>query len=401
MATLERLLALPITGVTETLGTASCLVAEAVGGEKAEVFLHDPARDSLVAVGVTNTALGRREEALGLDRVPLATGGKVVDVFQTGEPYLTGQADQDAAELVAMIRDLAVRSTLLAPLRTEGERRGVVLVASTQPEAFTSNDLHFLEAVAQWVGLVVQRAEALERTAQDAVERTRRDTAEELIDVLAHDLRTPITPLRGHLDLIRRIGQQTGQRDILRHVTEAEAALHRLTRLIADVLDTSRLDGGLFTLDVEPVDLAALVRETVDLLRTPEAIIRLRAPETLRGDADPQRLRQALENLLSNALQHSPPEAPVAVALETETRDEEVWAGLRVRDQGPGIAPERLPTLFERFARGARSSGLGLGLYLAHGIAAAHGGTLTVESQVGQGTTLCLSVPLRPGRHAA
>src|SRR5579875_3214416 len=120
LATLERLLAIHLTDVTETLGEASRLVAEAVGGEKAEVFLYDPADESLAAVGVTDTTLGRRERALGLDHLPLAEGGKVVEVFQTGEPYLIGHADKDAAELVDVVRDLAVRSTLLAPLQAEG-----------------------------------------------------------------------------------------------------------------------------------------------------------------------------------------------------------------------------------------------------------------------------------------
>jgi len=272
---------------------------------------------------------------------------------------------------------------------------------STQPAAFTSDDLRFLEAVAGWVGLVVQRAESMGRAARDAAARARRDTAEELIDVLAHDLRTPLTPLRGHLDLIRRIARHEGRQDYLRHVADADAALQRLTRMIAEVLDTSRLDRGLFTLDVEPVDLADLVRETADLLRASEAKIRVQAPDALPIEGDPQRLRQALENLLSNALQHSPPGAPVHVTVETERREDGGRAVVSVRDEGPGIPPALLPTLFERFARGAHSTGLGLGLYLAQGIAAAHGGALTVASHLGKGTTFCLSVPLTSGHRDA
>jgi len=401
LVTLERLLAIRATEVTDALGEAGRLVAEAVGGEKAEVFLYDPADESLAAVGVTQTDLARQEQALGLDHLPLANGGRIVDTFQTGEAYLTGQADRDPAMLAAVTQDLAVRSALLAPLHTDGERRGVVLVVSTQPAAFTSDDLRFLEAVAGWVGLVVQRAESMERTARDAAERARRDTAEELIDVLAHDLRTPLTPLRGHLDLIRRIARHEGRQDYLRHVADADAALQRLTRMIAEVLDTSRLDRGLFTLDVEPVDLAALARETADLLRVSEVEIRVQAPDALPIEGDPQRLRQALENLLSNALQHSPPGVPVHVTVETERREDEGRAVVSVRDAGPGIPPALLPTLFERFARGAHSTGLGLGLYLAQGIAAAHGGALTVASHLGEGTTFCLSVPLTPGHRDA
>lgn len=99
--------------------------------------------------------------------------------------------------------------------------------------------------------------------------------------------------------------------------------------------------------------------------------------------------------MIGNALQHTPEGAPVAVQIEQETREDGDWAVLSVRDEGPGIAPNLLPTLFDRFARGAGSQGLGLGLYLARGIAKAHGGALTVESRLGAGTTFRLSIPLR------
>jgi len=395
LSTLERLLAIQETGVVEALGEAGLLVAEAVGGEKTEVFLHDPAHDTLTATGVADTALSRHEQALGLDRLPLANGGKVVDVFRTGDPYLTGHADEDAAELVGVVQDLAVRSTLLAPLDTNGERRGVVLVASTQPEAFTLDDLRFLQAVARWVGLVVQRAEATERAAQDAAERARRQTAEELLNVLAHDLRAPLTPLRGRISLIRNLARKEGREDYLRHAAEADAALLRLNGMISELLDTGRLEGGLFALDARPVDLAAVARETADLLRSPGMDIRVDAPATLPAEADPQRLRQALDNLLVNALQHSPPEAPVVVTVGTRTRENGEEVLLSVRDRGPGIAPEILATLFDRFTRGSQSTGLGLGLYLTRGIVEAHGGVLTVESEVGAGTTFRVALPLR------
>jgi two-component system OmpR family sensor kinase len=116
--------------------------------------------------------------------------------------------------------------------------------------------------------------------------------------------------------------------------------------------------------------------------------------------ADPDRLRQALENVLANALQHSPVGAAVGVAIVREQRSDGLWAVVSVQDQGPGIAPELLPRLFTRFAAGPQSVGLGLGLYLAHSIAAAHGGTLTVASTPGAGDCFQFALRLELRRHS-
>ncbi len=117
-------------------------------------------------------------------------------------------------------------------------------------------------------------------------------------------------------------------------------------------------------------------------------------PDELRVEADPRRIRQLVENLVANALRHSPKEEQVEVELRSEKRDDGEWATIEVMDQGPGIVPELMPRLFTRFSSGPDSSGLGLGLYLARGIAEAHGGTLTVTSTPGQGTSFCLSLPV-------
>lgn len=391
---MERLLALKATEVTGALTEAAALVAEVLEADKVDVFLYDPSIDTLVAVGTSDTPMGRKQHQLGLDRLPLSNGGRTVEVFQTGASYHTGQADADPEVLRGLKGALDIRSMLVAPIQTDGACRGVCEVVCAQPDRFTVEDLRFIESVARWVRLVTQRAELTERLTQAAAEQARRVTADESISVLAHDLRLPLQPLRGHLDLIRMRAERDGRQDYLRHASEAIAAFHRLNRMITDLMDTGRLEQGLFALNVQPMDLAALVRETVDLLRSPEADLQVQAPDELCVEADPDRVRQALENLLSNALRHSPVGAPVVVAVHTDTQDTGEWAVLTVRDEGPGIAPTLLPTLFDRFARASSSSGVGLGLYLARGIADAHGGTLRVESDVGKGTVFHLRLPI-------
>lgn len=400
LQTLERLLALPATAPKSALDQVSQLVSETLHADKVDTFLYDPAVDTLVAVGTSDTPMGRQQHALGLNRLPLSNGGRSADVFATGDCYRTGHAEQDPDELLGIKQGLGVRSILAVPLEVDGTRRGVLQADSAQPDQFTAADLDFLEAVARWVGLVLHRAELVERIAHDAAEQARRVAADELVTILAHDLRGPLTPLKGRLDLLRMRAEREGHRANLADAAAMTRTLNRLQRLIEDLLDTARLEEGIFALAPEVVDLAALARETADTLRTGDADITVRTPEELSVEVDPQRMRQALENLLSNARKHSPEGLPVILDVRVERRAEGEWAVVTVQDAGPGIASELVPKLFTRFGAGPGSTGLGLGLYLARGIAEAHGGTLTVDSTPGQGASFHLSLPL-PQRRTA
>ncbi len=396
LATLERLLAIQTLEIEGALDAASTLLAEALGADKVDAFLHDPAIASLVAGGTSDTPLGRLQHQLGLNRLPLANGGRMVTVYQDGAPFRTGRSDKDPVELSGVTGALGVRSTLAAPIDVGGQRRGVLSVVSVQPERFTPDDLHFCEAAARWIGLVAHRAELAERVAREAASQARHLAADELIDVLAHDLRTPLTPARGYLDLLRREVTQAGLSRAVGYVEQIGLALDRVGHMIGALLDAGRLDQGLFALECGPVDLMALARRTVETLQQPARPIALRGPDELVVEkADTERLRQALENLVSNALGHTPEAVPVVVEVIAETRGEGEWAVLSVHDEGPGIPSTLLPTLFDRFVRGTQSRGLGLGLYLARGIAEAHGGTLTVESELGRGTTFWLALPVK------
>lgn len=393
LLTLERLLAIDATEVKGALDEASMLLIEALGADKVDAFLHDPATDTLVAVGTSNTPVGRRQRATGLDRLPLANGGRMVEVFQTGASYLTEHADRDPGIETGVTQALRIQSIIAVPLAVTGERRGVLQASSQQPAFFTERDVRFLEAVAHWVGMVAHHAELVERIAAEAVEQGRRLAADELITVLAHDLGNYLTPLKGRLDLLRRRATREGRQGDLQDIAAAAGTLERLRRLVADLLDVSRLEQGLFAVSPAPVDLAGLARETAAALRTAVTDIRVEAPEEVIADADPERIRQALENLLANAVKHSPAGAPVVVTVGMEARPDGRWATLTVADQGPGVSPDLLPRLFQRFGRGSNSSGLGLGLYLASKIAEAHGGTLIVDTTLGAGARFSLALP--------
>jgi two-component system, OmpR family, sensor kinase len=328
-----------------------------------------------------------------LDRLPLSNGGSSVRVFETGRPYRTGHADQDPDELKGITQGLHIRSILAAPIDVDTTRRGLLQVDSAREDHFSADDLEFLQAVARWIGLVLVRAELVELVRSEAVAQARRMAAEELVAIIAHDLRGPLTPLRGYLSMLAKEAERAGLPASMRYVSASQRAVERLDSMVGNLLDTARLEQGIFELSRQVVDVADLARETVSLLATPEVPIDVRGPEALLLDADPERLRQALENLLANALRHSPAGAQVVVDLEQQQREDGAWAVLTVRDSGPGISAELLPRLFTRFVRGEGSQGLGLGLYLVRGIAEAHGGTLTVESSPDKGSAFRLELP--------
>jgi signal transduction histidine kinase len=221
-------------------------------------------------------------------------------------------------------------------------------------------------------------------------------SAVDLMTILAHDLRNYMTPVRGRIAMLYQRAQHEQREQDMRLAASATQALERMERLIATVLDTARLERAFFALIIQPVDLVLLARQTAELLQTDDIPIMLELPESAIYDGDGERLGQVLHNLLSNAIQHSPSHETVTLRLAVETCDDGTWMLVTVCDRGAGIPPEVLPRIFERFASGPGSAGLGLGLYLARGIAEAHGGTLTVQSSSSAGTCFELALPHEP-----
>ncbi len=393
LTTLERLLEIQATEVRTTLSQVTQLVAQALEADKVDIFFHDRDVDTLVALGTSNTPMGRRQRAIGMDRLPIVNRGRTVEVFLTGQSYFTGHADEDPGELVGIKEGLGVVSVIVTAFAVDNERRGVLLVSSSKTDFFSEQDLRFIEAVARWVGAVVNRAELVEFMTQEAAEQGRRMAAEELLTIMAHDVRNYLTPIRGHLDLIeRRARRENREQDVL-NATLATGALSRLNGLISNLLDIARLNQGIFSINPQPLNLVDLVQEVAAAFRTAETLIQIQAPQEVVISADPDRLHQLLENLLANAVQHAPKKTPVEVSVDTERRDDGIWAVLIVANQGPGIPPDLLSHLFQPFISGSSSRGLGLGLYLASRIAGVHNGTLTVDSAPGEGTRFTLSLP--------
>jgi signal transduction histidine kinase len=287
---------------------------------------------------------------------------------------------------------LGIRSALLVPMDVDGAPRGVVGITSTVPEAFGDAHARLARAVARWLGLIVHRAEAVERLRAQSAAEARRAAAEEIVTVVAHDLRNYISPVHGRIQLLKLRAQREGRAADLRDAESADRAVARLTRLLSDMLDMTRIERGLFELERVPLDLVPLVREVTAALEAPDHAVLVDAPEQAVVEGDAVKLRQVLENLVSNALRHSPAGDPVTVRVSSAS---EAPRRLRIEvaDRGPGVDPAVADRVFSRFARGNGSGGLGLGLYLAHEIARAHGGTLEFAGAPGGGTVFTLTLP--------
>ena len=395
LSTLEHLLELPAADLRTTLSQAVQCLHEVLEAEKVDAFLYDPTKNALRAIGTSDTPLGQLQIAQGLDFLPVANGGSVIRVYTTGEPYITGHADQEEDELPGIVQVLGVRSHIAVPITVAGERRGVLSAQSPRPEFFTPGDLSFLLAVGRWVGALAHRVELVAAGASSAHQSGRRAAAEEIITVLAHELRNQLAPLRYRLDMMLRRAQKENRSADVRDSEQASRGLDRLASLIADLLDAERLERGILCMQPTQLDLVRLAQEVAQGLETAGVSVQVRGAAQLMLTVDEERMRQVLENLVSNAIKHSPPGRAVQVTISTQLIESaQRMAIMEVSDQGPGVPPEILPHIFERFVTSGDSKGLGLGLYLASRIVAAHGGTLTVSSPAGQGASFRLTLPI-------
>jgi signal transduction histidine kinase len=239
-------------------------------------------------------------------------------------------------------------------------------------------------------------------TARKAAEAER----EAFADAAAHDLKTPLTALRGQAQLLLRRARagRLGDGAVLEAgLATIDAAVGRMVALIDELMDAAHLRAGRsLELNLVPADLAALAGEAAAEAAqgAPGHTVRVEANEPgVVGVWDGARLRRVLGNLLGNAVKYSPGGGAVRVRVGREADAAGEWAVVAVSDEGLGIPEEDLPRVFERFHRGGnvgRIGGTGIGLFGARRIVEQHGGTVEVASDEGRGSTFTVRLPLGP-----
>ena len=385
----------------------SCLIETLEAAEAGALLLYHPSDERLTvraAQGYDLTNLRQIRLAPGE-----ATCGKT---FQTGqaELYRTPEAIAAAgANLSSANRKLLRAATIglrralsavCIPLFTGQTKVGVLMLENRrQPGSFVPADLPFLRAVADLIALSIENARLNEELrATQALDEANR-LKSELISTLAHEMRTPLTSIKGYstaLLMEETTFSPKTQREFLQIIDE-ECDI--LRDLIHDLLESSIIDAGLLRLEPQPVMLPRLAKSVTDDIarRSQKHRFLIDFPSGFPiVDADPDRIEQVLRNLLDNAVKYSPQGGMVVV--RGEVHEDEVV--ISVADQGVGIAPEHLNRLFEKFFRvksalGRHVVGSGLGLPIAHTIVESHGGRIWAESQLGQGSTFYFTLPLR------
>jgi len=287
---------------------------------------------------------------------------------------------EDAARLREAIRELATR----AEERPEEvlELTGLDLELSAAPVSEPGAEGAAVVAIHD-----VSHLRALDRM------KTR------FVSNISHELRTPIATIKLYADLMRR---QPGRWS--EHLERLEAEVDHLTELVEEILEVSRIDAGRLALEFQPVALNDLVEAAVagHRLLAGERKLTLEYHPAEPGPAvevDPDRMRQVLNNLLENAIRYTPSGGRVIVSTGRAQANGRTWATVTVSDTGIGIPDDELPHIFERFFRGREPrqmqiSGTGLGLSIVKEIVELHGGQVTVESQVGEGSTFTVWLPL-------
>ncbi|HEX8140623.1 MAG TPA: ATP-binding protein [Pyrinomonadaceae bacterium] len=376
------------------------------------ILLVEEEGDELVAWA----AKGLEEEVERGIRVPPGKGfaGRI---FSEQRPIHIEDIDH-ADVFNPLLREKGLKSLLGVPLVVEGRATGVIHIGTLQPRRFTEEDTRLLQLIAERIALAIDHARLyeVEKRARAEAEEANR-LKDEFLTTLSHELRTPLTPVIGWVHMMRN--GSLGPRETERGLAIIDKNSHALTRLINDLLDMSAIRSGKMHIDRAPVQVAAVLEEAVETVRS-EAMhkgIRVElAPcpraESMLVSGDRTRLVQVFWNLLSNAVKFSEKGRSVRVRCEADEREVLV----HVEDQGIGISPDFLPFIFERFRQADGSKkraygGLGLGLALVRSFVEAHGGRVEAGSDgAGLGSRFTVRLPrMRPasltvvpsGPHAA
>jgi PAS domain S-box-containing protein len=329
-----------------------------------------------------------------------ASSGGMWQTLRTGSSQMVAHVSDEmlvkaarGPEHLAMIRRIGLRSYIVVPIAQRGRVLGALSLVSSSRD-FEQADLTLAEELAVRAALAIDNAR-LFREAQDATRRK-----DEFLAMLGHELRNPLAPIATALEIMRLRGDTSSFREqnvIARQV-------HHLGRLVDDLLDVSRVTRGKIELRLEPVEIAAVLAKSIEivspLLEQKSHALSVQVPATgMVVDADLVRLSQVFANLLSNAAKYSEPRGQVTV----RARRAGDRIAIDVIDSGVGISPELLPGVFDLFVQGAQpidraQGGLGIGLMLARNLVELHGGSIDAHSDGdGQGSRFTVTLPALAG----
>jgi signal transduction histidine kinase len=379
--------------------------AQLLRAERGLVFLYDAERRLMVG---QPPAFGFTPEQLAQARYSVDGEARARWNFRKNGPLLANKAQSDSRLLPQIAQTLDLHSVLVAPLVRGPVVIGLLGVANRHDGRFGDDDLNLLLAVAGEASVAVENMKLHEEIKRaNALLQEYDRLKSEFVAVVAHDFRRPLMAIRGFAELTLEepdLPVEARQEFMRTVITETE----NLARLADDTLLITRIETGEFQFRWSEIDLGPFVLNAVPLGLSEHSVLLDIPAQFPKIVADPDRLRQVVTNLVSNAIKYSPAGGSITVRARERGTQHVV---MEVVDHGLGIPADQVDRLFQKFQRvrtdeHLRISGTGLGLYICRLIVEGHGGQVWVESELGKGSTFGLVLPLdasaaRPGRKEA
>ncbi|HEY9899164.1 MAG TPA: GAF domain-containing sensor histidine kinase [Pantanalinema sp.] len=343
---------------------------------------------------------GERGVVEGSSLAPILKEGKL-RIIDDLEAY---SREHPASSSSAALVQEGMRASLTLPLSSRQRPVGVVFFTSARPHVYSAEQVPFLSALAIILGLALERSEFLgELQAANARLKSLDELKNNFLSNLSHELRTPLSQVLGFTYCLEEEIAGALSPDQRAALAQVRTGAERLSSLLHDLFDFTALQSGLLSLEKVPVDLDELLREIANESRPAlqEAGLSLSinlSRDDLALEGDPPRLAHAIRALLDNARKFTP--GPGLIEMNAGQEGGEVW--FEVRDTGIGISPADQGRIFESFSQlesgpARRYPGTGLGLPLARAIVEAHGGRITLISELGKGTTFRVTLPSSDG----
>ncbi len=324
--------------------------------------------------------------------------------LEAGETRIVAQHGATPAGVAAMFQDASVpnqvqEENLTVPIQREGRVIGVIGLDRTNGTPFPAESYAFVSRLADHAAIAIENARLYE------VVKRANQAKSEFVSVMTHEMRIPMTAIKGYADMIGMVGQLSDQQK--NFLTIIRNNIDRMTALVNDLSDISRIESGQLALDVqEGIQPEVVLDEILPALKAEierrEHTLKVDIPDNLPAvRADRRRLGQVLTNLISNAYKYTPNGGTITV----RARQEDGFVRCEVQDTGVGMTPEQLNRLFTKFWRAddqyvREQPGSGLGLAIARNLVELQGGEMTVTSEKGVGTSFSFTIPLSQGMDA-
>jgi signal transduction histidine kinase len=336
----------------------------------------------------------RKEQPVDLDA---PTG--VPNVLRTGKseiyPVISDEmlvATAKNKKQLELMRTIGFTSAMVVPLLAQKKTIGAItFVTAETTRHYNQADLLMAEELATRASVAIENAR-LYKGSQDAI--TIRD---EFISVASHELKTPVTSVKMFTQILKKHSEQIGDAKAVNHLSKMDKQINKLTELIYDLLNVSKIQAGKMEFQNELFDFDSAVLEVIDVLQQSsdhhKLVVEGKTGQKIYGDEE--RIGQVVNNLISNAIKYSPKAIKVLITLSSDKKNVQV----SVHDFGIGMSNEHIGRIFERFYRVYDANdktfpGLGIGLYISSEIVKRHGGKLWVDSTPGEGSTFSFSLPI-------